>query len=88
MDTNQRRSSLLFHLGKAHSKISSLEDYIRDREKQFRSMVGRFECNDSSNVVGGGRRRVGLSHNLFRIHSRSMSHEEEEEEESKCRFFD
>ena len=92
MDVNHRRSSLLFHLGQAHSKISSLEDYIREREKQFRSVVGRFERTDSRSLMGGGGgrlRRVGLSHNL--LHMRTTSQEEEEQEESEeyhmCRIF-
>lgn len=73
-----RRSSLLFHLGQAHTKISSLEDYIREREKQFRTIVHRFERSDSRSLMGGGRlRRVGLSHNL--LHMRTTSQEEEEE---------
>ncbi len=82
MDVNQRRSSLLFHLGQAHSKITSLEDYIREREKQFRSVVTRFERSDSRSQVGGGSRlrRVGLSHNL--LHMRSQEEEEQEECES------
>ena len=87
MDTGQGRSSLLFHLGQAHSKISSLEDYIRYRERQFRSVVGQFEWSDSnaSSVAGGGARlrRVGLSHNLLHLHS--VGHEEEEgQDESEC----
>ena len=80
MDVNQRRSSLLFHLGQAHSKITSLEDYIREREKQFRSVVTRFERSDSRSMVAGGRlRRVGLSHNL--LHMRTSTSQEEEEQE-------
>ena len=84
MDVSKRRSSLLFHLGQAHSKISSLEDYIREREKQFRTVVNRFERSDSRSVVGGGSRlrRVGLSHNLLH---RTLSQEEDEQEECKYR---
>lgn len=83
MDTGKRRSSLLFHLGQAHSKISSLEDYIRERERQFRSMAGQFERSDSRSLgVGGARlRRVGLSHNL--LHLRSVLAEEQDEEDSE-----
>lgn len=76
------RPSLLFHLGQAQSKISSLEEYIREREKQIRSAVNRFERSESRSMVAGGRlRRAGLSHNL--LHMRTMSQEEEELEESK-----
>ena len=81
---DQRRSSLMFHLGQAHSKITSLEDYIREREKQFRSAVHRFERTDSRSMMGGGGgrlRRVGLSHNL--LHMRTSSQEEEEQEEGE-----
>ena len=90
VDVNQRRSSLLFHLGQAHSKISSLEDYIRDREKQLRSAVHRFERTDSRNLMasaataaGSRLRRVGLSHNLLHMRG-TMSQEEEEVEEGEC----
>ena len=78
-----RRSSLQFHLGQAQSKISSLEEYIRDREKQIRSAVNRFERSESRNMVADGRRRAGLSHNL--LHMRTMSQEEEEQEEGGSR---
>ena len=85
MDVNHRRSSLIFRLGQAHSKISSLEDYIREREKQFRSVVTRFERSDSrSHVTGSRLRRVGLSHNMLQM--RTASQEEEEQEESKDVF--
>lgn len=78
MDVNHRRSSLLLQ---AHSKISSLEEYIRERERQFRSAVSRFERSDSRSLMAGSRlRRVGLSHNLLSM--RTMSQEEEELEES------
>ena len=98
MDENERRSSLLFYLGQAQSKISSLEDYIREREKQYRSVVNRFERSDSRNmavhaaaassvVVGGGGgarlRRVGLSHNLLQMRTISTSMEDEEQDECK-----
>jgi hypothetical protein len=75
-----RRSSLLSRLGQAQSKILSLEEHIREREKQLRSVVGRFERSDSRSLVTGGRlRRAGLSHNLLR----TMSQEEDEQEESE-----
>lgn len=88
VDANQRRSSLLFHLGQAHSKISSLEDYIREREKQLRSAVHRFERTDSRSLMasaaaGSRLRRVGLSHNLLHMRG-TMSQEEEEEVEGEC----
>ena len=80
-----RHSSLLFHLGQAHSKISSLEDYIRDRERQFRSVVSRFERSESRSHVAGSRlRRVCLSHNLLHMMRSVNSQEEEEQEESEA----
>lgn len=63
----------MFHLSQAHSKIVCLEEYIRDRERQFRSVVGSYQRSESRSVgMGGGvrLRRVGLSHNL--LHLRSM----------------
>lgn len=83
MDTGRRRSSLLSHLNQANSKISSLEDYIREREKQFHSMVSRLERTDSNRSMTGGvsrLRRAGLSHNLY---GRTLSMEEEEQEEGE-----
>ncbi len=67
----QRRSSLLFHLNQAHTKISCLEDYIRDRERQFRSLVGNYQRSESRSVGTAGvrLRRVGLSHNLLNLRS-------------------
>jgi len=75
-----RRSSLLFHLSQAHSKISCLEDYIRDREKQIRSVMGTYQRSESRTAgMGGVRlRRVGLSHNI--LHLRSIVTEESLEE--------
>ena len=75
-----RKSSLLYHLSQAHTKISCLEDYIRDREKQIRSMVGNYQRSESRVAgMGGVRlRRVGLSHNL--LHLRSVMTEESQDE--------
>ena len=79
MDMNRRRSSLLSQLEIAQSKLATLEDFIKEREKQFRSAVTRLERHDSR-PIGPRSRRVGLSHNLWSS-MRSMSSEEGEEEQ-------
>lgn len=79
--SERRRSSLLSQLGRAQTKISALEEFIRDRERQFHTAVTRLESRPQP---GGGttRRRVGLSHDLLRMRSLSSSSTEEHRDES------
>lgn len=89
--STRRRSSLLLELGRAQSKIATLEDFIRDRERQFRATVVNLERQDSLQSAMMRTRRAGLSHDMFRI--RSMSHEEQDEidgkdaQHNKCCFY-
>ena len=77
MSADRRRSSLLFELNRAQSKITTLEEFIRDRERQFHATVVRLEHQDSHPAASTRRRRAGLSHDLLR--TRSMSRDEQEE---------
>ena len=85
MSIIRRRSSLLVELGRAHGKITTLEEFIRDRERQFRATVVRLEHQDSIQTQSTGMRtrRPGLSHDMLRV--RSISREEEEEIPGKFR---
>ena len=66
-------------LSRAQGKIATLEEFIRDRERQFHSAVVRMERRDSFQGTGIGTRvrRAGLSHDMLRL--RSMSSEEHED---------
>ena len=80
MNPERRRSSLVRELSRAQGKIASLEEFIRDRERQFHSAVVRMERRDSlQGAAGAGTRvrRAGLSHDMLRL--RSMSSEEPED---------
>ena len=77
----RRRSSILSQLGRAQTKISTLEEFIRDRERQFHLAVTRLERTDSRG--GAGRlRRVGLSHDLLRMHSLNSTDDNSGDEDS------
>ena len=79
MNSERRRSSLVRELSRAQGKIATLEEFIRDRERQFHSAVIRMERRDSLQGTGVGTRarRAGLSHDMLRL--RSMSSEEHED---------
>ena len=79
MNPERRRSSLLCELSRAQGKIATLEEFIRDRERQFHSAVVRMERRNSlqGTSVSTRVRRAGLSHDMLRI--RSMSREEHED---------
>lgn len=77
MNAERRRSSLLCELGRAQNKISTLEEFIRDRERQFHAAIVRLEHQDSLRGAGMRARRPGLSHDMLR--TRSVSCEEREE---------
>ena len=79
MNPERRRSSLVRELSRAQGKIATLEEFIRDRERQFHSAVIRMERRDSLQGTGVGTRvrRAGLSHDMLRL--RSMSSEGHED---------
>ncbi len=79
MNPERRRSSLVRELSRAQGKIATLEEFIRDRERQFHSAMVRMERRDSLQGAGIGTRvrRAGLSHDMLRL--RSMSSEEHED---------
>ena len=81
MNLERRRSSLLCELSRAQGKIATLEEFIRDRERQFHSAVVRLERRNSLQGAGVSTRvrRAGLSHDMLRIRSMSMSSEEQED---------
>ena len=76
MNPERRRSSLVRELSRAQGKIATLEEFIRDRERQFHSAVVRRNSLQGT-VVGSRVRRAGLSHDMLRL--RSMSSEEHED---------
>ena len=76
MSAERRRSSLLSELSRAQDKIFTLEEFIRDRERQFHAAFVRLERRDSLQGASIRTRRPGLSHDLLRI--RSVSREEHE----------
>ena len=77
MNVERRRSSLLSELGRAQNKIASLEEFIRDRERQFHTAVVRLERQDSLRGASMRERRPGLSQDMLR--TRNLSCEEREE---------
>ena len=80
MNPERRRSSLVRELSRVQGKIATLEEFIRDRERQFHSAVVRMERRNSLQGIGVGSsrvRRAGLSHDMLRL--RSMSSEEHED---------
>lgn len=81
---NRRGSDILSQLGTAQRKIATLEDFIRDRERQLHAAVSRsrLDRRDSYSrplARGDSRfarvRRVGLSSDLLRMHSASRDEE-------------
>ena len=78
---NRRGSDILNQLGIAQRKIATLEDFIRDRERQLHAAVSRsrLDRRDSYSRPGDSRfarvRRVGLSSDLLRMHSASRDEE-------------
>ena len=83
MEMESRRASLLLNqLGRAQRKISTLEEFIRERERQLHSAVsrGRLDRRDSRPL--NRIRRVGLSSDLLRMRSVSR----DEEDPGKCTY--
>ncbi len=72
----RRRSSLLSQLGRAQSKIIALEEFVRDRERQFHTAVTQLERNESVPRQPATRRRVGLTQELLRMHSIASTEED------------
>ena len=61
-------SVLLKQLGQAHQYISGLEEYIRERERNYQSAITQLrvgERRDSGVGMRRGGRRVGRSHDIF-----------------------
>ncbi len=73
----RRDSALLTQLGRAQQKITTLEEFIREREKQLHSTVSRLrlERRDSRAFR---LRRVGRSNDIL-LRMRSVSRDEPEE---------
>ncbi len=67
---------MLSKLGHAQSKITALEDFIRERERQFHTAVTRLERSESRPRPTAASRRVGLTHDdLLGMHSLSSTEE-------------
>ncbi len=73
----RRDSALLTQLERAQQKISTLEEFIRDREKQLHSTVSRLRL-EGRDSRGYRLRRVGRSHDIL-LRMRSASRDEPEE---------
>ena len=60
-------SVLLKQLGQAHQYISGLEEYIRERERNYQSAISQLRVGERRDSVGPrrGGRRVGRSHDIF-----------------------
>ena len=87
METGQgerRNSGFLVKLERAHQKINTLEDFIRDRERQFHVAVNRMRLERRDSRQGVGRlRRVGHADVLLRMRSSSIGREESDEDLGK-----
>jgi hypothetical protein len=77
MNPERRRSSLVRELSRAQGKIATLEEFIRDRERQFLVRMERSWDSLQGTGIGTRVRRAGLSHDMLRL--RSMSSEEHED---------
>lgn len=78
----RRKSELLVELGRAHQKINTLEDFIKDRERQFHVAVNRMRVERRDSWQGGARlRRVGHADVLLRMRSSSTSSSGDESSE-------
>ena len=68
----RRKSELLVELGRAQQKINTLEDFIKDRERQFHVAVNRMRLERRDSWQGSARlRRVGHADVLLRMRSSS-----------------
>lgn len=80
----RRNSGFLAQLERAHQKINTLEDFIRDRERQFHVAVNRMRLERRDSRLGVGRlRRVGHADVLLRMRSSSIGREESDEDLGK-----
>jgi len=80
----RRNSGFLAQLERAHQKINKLEDFIRDRERQFHVAVNRMRLERRESRQGVGRlRRDGHAEVLLRMRSTSIGRDESDEDIGK-----
>lgn len=75
-DKSRRGSALLNELSRAEAKIGTLEDFIRERERQLHVAVSRLRGGTgdrrSSRLFGNRRRRAGVTQDAL-LRMRTMS---------------
>lgn len=90
-DRSRRGSALLNELSRAEAKIGTLEDFIRERERQLHVAVSRLsrgtgERRRSRQMLRHGRRRAGITQDAL-LRMRTMSQESiEHPDDCTCAF--
>ena len=81
MSDSRRGSTLLNELNRAEAKIETLEDFIRERERQLHVAVSRLQVRDRRSRYASRRRRAGITSDVLRM--RTASQESIELEDGK-----